>query len=416
MIHPRDWENMSSSNKKSADFYKIVSTDEPTSNSPNVIQISTVGVITISITIIIAAISATWILSNKFGDINEHIVSLNKDIEKVTTDVSKINDDVSEMNNDISEINTYLYEDDGVKDQLGTINEALNLKVINIPDGDDYSSIKKTVVEVTMEEMGAPAPIIPTSVIGLYENGDPCYAKDVVNEPVLLTYTEGLYKVYFYGTYNDNYIWDGYCITNVYYSDGSLYSICESNFDNGKRLDYRSFYLSDVADEWIYSQRVCTDNANVGTTTIYALKYGNIKNFTDTNVRISDILYVDKFLETTKPTIISYYHGNTLNGKYNDDTETAYLIKYNSAGFIDVLYIGEFVNGEFNDTNAQEIVFDSSNGTNQYFLYEGAFINNKRQEDIPKDSYITQEEIDQIIKDANITIDYELKWYKEQEN
>lgn len=234
----------------------------PPQKVQNVIQIPLSGILTITVTIIGLCVAATWMLSSSIGDAKEDIATLK-------TKVETLHKDFSEMKLQSSEMYEYLYYDGGVKDQLGDISEALNIEVVNVPDDSSYAPIKSTVKQVRMPESAAPSSIIPTSTIGLYRDGKPCYAKDVINEPILLTYTEGTKEVYFYGTFNEKYQWDGYCVTNVYSQDGLLTGICESNFENGNRLDYKSLYQD--AGEWIYSDKDCADEGNIGINIRYSL-------------------------------------------------------------------------------------------------------------------------------------------------
>ena len=112
---------------------------------------------------------------------------------------------------------------------------------------------------------------------------------------MLLTYNENGKEVYFFGKLNKKFNWDGYCITNTYNNDGTLYGICESNFIDGKRIDYESFYLSSIEDEWIHTKRICKKDGNLGISERYNFQYNKVKNFTNTNVRIYDLLYIKDF-------------------------------------------------------------------------------------------------------------------------
>lgn len=230
----------------------------------------------------------------------------------------------------------------------------------------------------------------------------------MIRQTILLTYTQDDKEVYFLGQYNDSYHWDGYCVTNTYNADGVLNGICESNFDDGTRLDYESFYLSDMKNEWIYTDRDCIKDINEGLSIRYKLQYVEQKNFTITNVRVSDIMFIEDLESCDNKTILSYYDGITSNELYNDNTGDAYLIKYNVYGFVSVFYKGCFKDGYFEDTNAFEIVLDESNGINKYFLYQGKFDNGQRDSE-DGIRYVTQEEIDAIIEENGCPDD--LNWY-----
>lgn len=83
--------------------------------------------------------------------------------------------------------------------------------------------------------------------------------------------------------------------------------------------------------------------------------------------------------------MLEYYFGRTSGGVFEDFTGDAYFVRYNDRGF-----------------NAQELVFDSSNGINKYFYYEGAFSNNIRQGSISEDNYVTPEQRDQIVEEMKL--------------
>ncbi len=105
------------------------------------------------------------------------------------------------------------------------------------------------------------APINVTKQSIFYDIEGVSYVSDeLIGQIILLSYAEGDKEVYFLGTYNENYHWDGYCVTNSYNADGTLYGICESQFDNGERINYISFYKE--GDDFIYGNRqkkaICT--------------------------------------------------------------------------------------------------------------------------------------------------------------
>ena len=173
--------------------------------------------------------------------------------------------------------------------------------------------------------------------------------------------------------------------------------------------------MSETKDEWIYTDRDCTkdENGNAvnrGENIRYSFNYGETKNFTSTNVRVTDIRYIEDFEKLKEMTMLSFYCGATSDGVYNDESGDAYLVKYNKKGFVKTFYKGRFKDGYFQDEDTLEIVLDESNHINRYFIYEGKFENGSREND-ENIRYITQEEIDRIMKENGISTD--LKWYGE---
>lgn len=381
-------------------------------NSKKVIQISLGGVIAIIVTVAVAAIGATWLIANKFGDIKGSIVALSKDVSKMSTQLNEVNTEVSRMRD-------YLYNDGGVKDQLGDlttdvaeIQELLNQKPLaassDLADDINKTSVEPNNISTTKSSFES------TTVIGTDSSGHTYIAKDLIGKTILITFVQDNKEIYFLGQYNENYHWDGYCVTNTYSLNGSLHGICESTFDDGNRLDYESFYRSETKDEWIHTKRNCTKDkngqaVNEGTTTKYSFHYNKTKNFTITNVRVSDILYCKNFKDSKNKIMTSYYDGATSSGSYNDKSGDAYLIKYDKSGYIRTFYKGKFEDGNFQDDNALEIVFDDSNGVNRYFVYTGSFSDGDRKSD-KGIRYVTQAEIDKIMKENKLPDD--LNWYK----
>lgn len=363
----------------------------------NVIQISVGGVITIVVTIALAAIGASWKISG-------NITSLNKDVKSINTKLNTANSEIKEMKE-------YLYADGGVKDQLGelsnnmdSITELLNITAIkaNVTT-EEY--INSNVSVVGNNVSSSTSSFSADTCIGTDSEGKAYIAKDLIGQTILLTFDQEDKETYFLGQYNDKYHWDGYCVINTY-TDGVLNGVSESNFDDGNRLNYESFYLSDNQGEWIYTDRDCKEDSNDGISIRYKLDYDKQKNFTLTNARASDIIYVENLASYDNKEVLSYYVGSTSDGVYNDNSGDAYLVRYNEDGFVNVFYKGCFQNGSFDDTNAVEIVFDSSN--DRYFLYQGTFVDGKRTSDDGIE-YVTQNEIDTILKENECPND--LKWY-----
>lgn len=245
--------------------------------------------------------------------------------------------------------------------------------------------------------------------VGTDSSGKEYFADELVNETILITYEEKDKDVFFLGQYNEDYHWDGYCITNAYWRDGSLYGICESNFEDGKRLDYKTV-VSVEENEWDFYSRKSIGNVNSGTSIKYSFQYNTIKNFTNTNVRASDILYTDNFIEIQDAVMLQYYYGNTADGKYNDNTGNAYLVKFYEDGTVKTLYVGNFLNGTFNDdtNNAWNIVYAEELG---YYIYHSGIFKNGSAVDNSIEP-ITQQQIDEIISAYNFGCT--LKWKEEK--
>jgi uncharacterized protein YoxC len=388
--------------------------NEKKDKSEHVLALSLGNILTIILiigAIICTAAGGICYLMSKFDEIHKNIVSLQKDIEK-------LNNTVLETSSQMSSIYEDMYNDEGVEDKLGDLlddinelKETLNLLPISAsPDLTSSISIEPNKVYFTESSLAA------TTIIGTDTNGNEYIARDLANEMILLTYqAENDIEVYFFGKFNENYHWDGYCVTNAYYPDGTLYGICESNFDDGNRLDFKSFVLFSH-DKWLYSDRVCNDdNINTGINKTYTLDYSKKKSFTKENIRVSDILYVDKFLEETDPVICKYYNGNTSDGKYNDITGDSFEIIYDDDETIKTFYFGNFVDGAFCDSTGEAWEISYSDTTNSYYYNKGVFKNNSAVEH--STTSISNNQINKIIEnfeeDKNIEIGSDfLNWKK----
>lgn len=361
----------------------------------------------------VVGVSCTAILT-LLGWIVIQINTVNSTIAENKTNISNIMNDTSvsekigKMEEKIDKVNEDL-NGDGSDEKPGLAAKVYAIeKLLEISPIFATSDIISFVDGVSKEpnninEVGSS--VDADTCIGTDAEGNIYLAEDLINETILLTYTEEDKEVYFLGQYNEDYKWNGYCVTNAYYTDGTLYGICESNFDDGKRLDYKSFVLT-KKDEWIYSDKVCNDEVNSGVNILYSLNYDKVKNFTGTNVRIADMLYTDEFIEATNPTMLKYYSGNTGNEKYNDDSGKAYEIKYDKDGTVTLLYVGRFKDGTFNDMtgNAWEIVYAEKYG---YYVYNTGNFKDGHT-DNPSGKAINIDEITQIISGYDFSS--ELKW------
>ena len=348
--------------------------------------------------------------TNNFHNINENMTKMQGDINNLSTEMQGLKEQNSIMYYDLYDrngiINKIINE---MESKVDNIKDILGISVISATS-DALSYVNEIYVDPNNNNLVSSS-ITEATCIGTDSDGNAYIAEDLINTTILLTYTEGDKEVYFLGQYNENYRWNGYCVTNAYYMDGTLYGICESNFENGQRLDYKSFY-KEKDNEWTYSNRVCTDEGNLGTSIGYTLEYNKVKNFTNTNVRVTDILYVDKFIEAVNPLMRKYYHGNTSGGVYNDDSGQAYYVEYFEDGTVKTLYQGNFIGGQFND-NTDEAWYIVKEVNTRYMYYKGFF---EDRAPLYNDGYefenpINLERINEIIQDKSF--ECELNWATE---
>lgn len=354
------------------------------------------------------------------------IISLDKITTAHKTEIDNlkgadfISANVTSLQEDIDKITKVLYgnpddESKGLQEEIAALQGEVDVCQAKLEvllqnsisaTGDVTSSIEQVSKEPNDLNI-VTSSITADTCLGTDIKGRTYYAKDSVNELLLLSYEEDGKEVFFLGQYNENYKWDGYCITNAYNSDGSLSGICESNFEDGKRLDYKSFVRAEEKNEWIYSDKLCEEEINNGINIRYALKFEQKKNFTETNTRVADILYVDSFVETYKPRMLTFYRGNTIEGRYSDDTGKAYQAIYDADGNIRTLYVGKFSSGTFNDSTGDAwCIAYSDDGF--YVCNKGGFVDGHALQ--PCTEPISFEEIQEIVSEYDF--ECELEWKK----
>jgi len=259
--------------------------------------------------------------------------------------------------------------------------------------------------------------IPPTTCIGSDINGDDLMAKDYINSPLLFTYKEGNLDVIFFGTYNQNFNWDGYCVTNAYYPDGTLYSICESNFEDGIRLNYKTLYHPnpDDMDAWLLTNRKCITNSNesvvtIGTSISYKFNYNKTKNFTLENAQISDVKYIESFIELVNPVMTKYYSGKASGANADDDTGHAYEIIFNDDGTVKILYVGKFANGTFNDDTTNGWMIAYSENENRYYYNNNCTFTGGKADIKLGGEPIDEIKAREIVENSDVQFGIRLKW------
>lgn len=361
----------------------------------------------VSISQIVAAFAVVAAIILFFFNMQKSVEDIQENIETIQKETSQI---------DI--INNELHSNDGLLDKLGdlekevaslkenidSIKSDLYVPVISATDSAMLTSLKSVSVNRDVDYVAKP--LSSELKIGIDMTGKIRYAKEFINETILITYKEEDKDVYFLGQYNEDYHWDGLCITNAYYLDGTLFGICESNFDDGKRLDYKSVCSSETTNgKWIFSERICKEDKNAGINIEYLFDYNEGKKFTNETILTADIFKVDKFLNTVDYKIVQFYYGDTLNECYNDTTGNAYMIKYADDGNVILLYHGNFVNGVFEDTtgNAWDIAY--SEEINHYVYNKGKFKNNEYIISSGKSEIVSIEQIREIISNYDFDCD-----------
>ncbi len=324
-----------------------------------------------------------------------------------STDYADVKDSIDslreEMRNSNDAINEKIYDFNG---QLSNLTAKVDDIMVLRSNTNPTISVEPSEVYPTGAAYGVPR-IDANEIVGIDVNGTEYKPSELVGKTVLLAYTEDDYEVFFYGQINESYHWDGYCVTNAYTSEGDLYGICESNFDDGKRLDYISLYRQGYSDDFIYANRFLYNGKNEGETFVYNIKNLAPKVFTYDNVRATDIIYVNSFMQDlTDISVLKYYNGTTVDNLYDDDTGNAYSIEFDTDGKVNRVYHGKFKDGDWNDSSntAFVIVFDPDKA--QYYVKKGPFKNNSSIQKKP--DYLSENELAEYI--SIIDVDQKLIW------
>lgn len=207
----------------------------------------------------------------------------------------------------------------------------------------------------------------------------------VADKRILLPYTSGGQEVFFYGQISENGNWDERCILNAY-RDDKLELITEAIYDDGELLSCKQIFYYDFTANgetqtvWAYSDRVHEEGFNSGETWLYLKGNQEPKDFGLDDVEVNDIITADNFRNEISDQKIAYYHGNTSDGYFNDDTGDAYIIHYFTDGIIRYLGTGIFTNGDFTDPTGNAWYIVRENGENgkeptDYMCYKGKMTN-----------------------------------------
>jgi hypothetical protein len=345
--------------------------------------------------VIILAAAVIW-LANA-------VITLGKnDYTGVKESINELEEEMREANKATTE---EIYKFNG---QLNRLSARVDDILVLYPSGSNVITIEENDVVPTGAAYGVPE-IKADESIGVDVNGKEYRPNELVGKTVLLAYTEDEYEVFFYGQINDSYHWDGYCVTNAYYSnDGELFGICESNFDDGKRLDYISLYRNGKSTEYTYASRVLYNGKNEGETIIYNIDSVGTRVFSYDNIRATDIIYVNSFLrDITGKRIVKYYNGTTINNKYDDETGESYSIEFDENEEVIRVYHGNHKNGNWEDSSKRSYVIKYDFDANRYYIKHGPFSNNKSNQDKPE--YLSDEELEEY-KSKIVIDDFKLVW------
>ncbi len=352
----------------------------------------------------------------------EQIVGLNQGIESLSEEVAALKEmniamQFASINEDIEDTNDKI---DEVKDDLSEDIKCITNKIDNFLFAGAYmrlfpsQDISFAHETVTNEYKLAQPTWTTMDVVAVDPVSDKEYvAKDLANITLLLPYTENGQEVYFYGQFNDNNHWDDNCIINVY-ENNELVLIMDAVYDDGKLVEYKQvlpYTTGKGKAAWIVSDRKALDGYNSGNSWSYLRTKSYTKNFTPDTVVAGNIMSVESFTESLDEILEGFYHGNTLNGLYNDSTGNAYQVKYFEDGTVSMVYQGMFKDGQFEDSTGNAWYICKEIDT-EYMYYKGTFSSGKplNDSDSTFENPISLERIKEIIKGKEF--ECEIKWYE----
>ncbi len=341
-------------------------------------------------------------------NLDKNIALMQQSIDTLTEEVSGLGDKYDNMNGKVARLE-------------GAMSESVQLDssdVLYLYPTDEFVQVLDSYQHP--EYMGNNQKI-DVGTIGTDKEGKDYKLDEINGRRVLFPYIENGQEVYFLGQFNENGQWDGNCIINVY-NNKKLVIITNALFSDGELGRYQQVISDekDLQDIWIVADRTRQIDKkgkiyNTGETWIYTCDVEYEQKFEFEDVTVDDLFYEGKLVSeimAMDAKLESYYKGNTSGGLYNDDTGDAYIIKYDENRKIRTLYQGKFVNGQFEDKDAWEIARNPK--TDAGYVYNvGEFSGNHFQGKEPLEINLTQERIDQIIKENDTIIDFKyLQWYK----
>lgn len=331
---------------------------------------------------------------------NERINGMNSRIDSINDRINDLNERIVGLEQDVRDI----YKSSGLVFSKG---------LIPTDDFVSYANSSYTTLDSPIRENNASF-LSHKSVIAYSAKVEEEYTvEQVADERLLLPYKENGQEVYFLGQLSDSGRWDGNCIVNIYEND-ELQMITDALYDDGDLLTCKQIFLytttSDKINVWGVSKRIAKNGFNSGETRYFVREENYTKEFTLETAQPEDIFSADAFEDSLTGYLEGFYSGNTSNGQFNDDTSTAYMVKYFSDGTIKTLYVGNFRNGQFNDTTGNAwMVGTTAPGEPYSYYHDGPFINGEPSRDSEFwDDQISRERIEEIIQGYSFKC--ELNW------
>lgn len=332
------------------------------------------------------------------------VVILNTKMEFVLDDINSINDNINTINESITSLKentaTNVANVEGLKDSIGDLEKRMDIteddikKLYNTIGNSPASTVvcKPTQdtkmllasVDIMSGSLASPGWKSSDIVAENTSTGKKYTAGKLVGKKVLMPYIDDGYEIFFYGSFNKNYHWDGNCIINSYKQDKLEY-IMEARYDDGEVVSYKQVFCyrnSKDSNVWAVSERKHNSDTdeNTGNTWTYHKKDNIKKKFSIEAVSVNDMLSVGQFRKKFTTNLEGFYHGITSEGSFNDSTGKAYLVKYFKDGTLEVLYCGRFKDGQFDDDTGNAWYITRGQEDSCYSYFKGRFDRGHRVE------------------------------------
>ena len=292
-------------------------------------------------------------------------------------------------------------------------------------------------VEAAEYQQIAPPTWTKEEVVAKDITGKEYKAEDLKNKKLLIPYMEDGYRIFFYGQFNENNVWDGECLLNTYgqNDDGSawvLKLITLADFDGGVMTSYTQIYPDEIHGDavWTYANRINQGELAKGETWRY-LRDGDFTEKIDYDKPDEALLlYPDALRKDVCKRLIHYYYGaiapvlqpnGTSKYLYNDTSGEAYSISYYpTTGKVKTIYRGNFIKGVFSDTTGKAWSIscqaaDADHKKANYMFYQGTYIDGRKQYgkgEVAHDQELSKDGIQNYIH-GTVFEDMKLPWDEE---
>lgn len=324
------------------------------------------------IPIIISFIGNWYMIKNSVSDLKSGMMNVDVSLDELKISSTKNSSDIENLKENIEDMESDLEKDiSKIEDKVNTFDDRV-YKIIPTDAILDRISVFNLMDNVPLSS--SPSWNSSDVIAKNDKTNTDLTAKDLAESKLLIPYQKNGKEIYFLGQYDKNNQWHGKCIINVY-ENNRLSLITEANYEHGELNKYQQVYKS--GNRVYVSNRTHKNNINTGETYSYLYTSDTSKKFTISSVTKKDILNIKKFKKNfLASNIDGFYKGNTKNGKYNDQTGQAYLVKYNKEGKIRLIYYGNFKNGNQEDSsgNAWDIVLGKDG---KYYYREACYSENR---------------------------------------